>query len=76
MALKYFVRIPDQFVNLLKDKPETGMGYHVVDVTLKNGVTLFHRIIFNGSELKLWPDEDIKGTDIKEITTDSKLPAV
>jgi hypothetical protein len=66
---RFTVLLPDKFVKQLENIPESGLGFHVVNVTLKNGVRLFDRIVINGKELQLDPyDTGICGTDIKEIT--------
>ena len=61
------IELPEDVKSQLEDLPESGMGYHVVDVLLKNDRLLKGRTIVNSSKLILNPDEDIKPEDIVEI---------
>ena len=51
----------------LIDTPETGMGYHLVSVRLKNGKVLNDRTILNCSLLVLNEGEKINQSDILDI---------
>jgi hypothetical protein len=65
---KYYVLLPDKFKQQLINTPETGMGYHIVDVTLTDGTVRFKKIVLNCDELILLDEsERIFGLDIKEI---------
>ncbi len=46
--------------------PESGMGYHRVDVTLKNGIILKDKIVMNSSILAV--DKHIQSEDIVNIS--------
>ena len=50
--------------------PETGMGYHLVDITLRNGKRVRNIPVFNAQEIE-WPatQNRIRADDIVEITT-------
>lgn len=66
MALYKLLLNNDQ-IEFLSHVPEQGMGYHVVDLTLKNGNILKNMVVVNGSFLQL--DEDVQLTinDIDKI---------
>jgi len=61
------IELTEDIKSQLEGLPETGMGYHVVDVLLKNDRLLKGRTIINSSKLILNPDEDINPEDIVEI---------
>lgn len=65
--LQIEIELPQEVKSQLEGLPETGMGYHVVDVLLKNDRLLKNRTIINSSKMVLNPDEDIKSEDIEEI---------
>lgn len=44
--------------------PEKGMGYHLVNVFLKNGKVLPNHKVLNSSILLLEPDEEVTIEDI------------
>ena len=50
--------------------PETGMGYHLVDITLLNGKRVQNIPVFNAQEIE-WPAAQgrIRTDDIVQITT-------
>jgi hypothetical protein len=62
------VELSEHIKSQLDGLPESGMGYHQVDIILKNGRVLKNRIILNSSKLIVNPDEDIKTEDIDEIS--------
>ena len=41
------IRLDPQWIDYLTQKPETGMGYQKVEVTLTNGGVLVGAIVFN-----------------------------
>lgn len=61
------IELTEDIKSQLEGLPESGMGYHIVDVLLKNDRLLKERTIVNSSKLILNPDEDIKPEDIVEI---------
>lgn len=61
------IELPPDIKSQLEGLPETGMGYHIVDILLKNDRLLKGRTIINSSKLILNPDEDIEPEDISEI---------
>lgn len=66
MAL-YKIQLTTDQIEFLSQAPEQGMGYHIVDLTLKNGDVLMNMVVINGSFLQL--DEDVQLTinDIDKI---------
>lgn len=65
---KYSVVLPDKIKAQVAILPESGMGYHTVDLKLKDGTTRYNRTILNGEELVLLCNaENIHGSDIKEV---------
>lgn len=70
--LKNNILIPEEITNQLLKLPETGMGYHVVDLILKNGRVLTDRKILNGKFLILHPDEIINTDEIDDIIMEQK----
>lgn len=66
------IELPEEIRDQLSGLPESGGGFHIVDILLKNNRVLKNRTILNSSKLILNPDEDIKPEDLVEIfgTTD------
>jgi hypothetical protein len=52
---------------IIKSQPEKGMGYHIVDLILKNGRVLSGRRVLNGSILILNPGDTLNIEDIEDI---------
>ena len=61
------IDLPEDVKLQLEGLPESGMGYHIVDILLKNDRVLKNRTIMNSSKLILNLDEDINTEDIVEI---------
>jgi len=61
------IDLPESVKSQLDGLPESGMGFHIVDILLKNDRVLKNRTIINSSKLILNPDEDINPEDIVEI---------
>ena len=59
------IKLPQKFIDILSKLPEQGMGYQVVDITLKNGEVLKNKTVTN-SEYLIY-DEDIDPLDIIKI---------
>ncbi len=64
------LQLPDKWINYLLNLPETGMGYQVVNVVLKNGKVLHKKKVINSSILILPQNEKIKKEEIVKIETD------
>lgn len=54
-------------IEYLSNLPEQGMGYQIVDVTLKGGKVLTARIVINSTYLKLLESEEYVTEDIEKI---------
>jgi hypothetical protein len=63
------IELTDELKSQLEGIPESGMGYHIVDVLLKNGRVLKGRTILNSSKLVLNPDDEVDTDDIEDIFT-------
>lgn len=53
--------------NKLINAPENGMGYHTVDIVLRDGSSLKSRTVLNCEVLMLEEGEDIKQKDIADV---------
>ena len=54
-------------MNLLQSLPEQGMGYQVVDITLKDGKTFYEKIVLNSMYLQVDEKEQIDPNEIETI---------
>lgn len=64
------VKLDSKITNALINLPENGMGYHIVDVILKNNdLKLKDRIILNCTYLLLEENENYECFDIERIET-------
>jgi hypothetical protein len=61
------IKLNKNQTDYLSSLPEQGMGYQIVDITLKNGTVLKKRIVLNSSFLKLENKEQIKPNEIHII---------
>jgi hypothetical protein len=61
------LKLSDSFINILVNLPETGMGYQIVKVFLKNGNILRRQKVINSSVLLLENNIDITEKDIDKI---------
>ena len=62
-----YYKLSNEQENYLINQPETGMGYQVVKVILKNGRVLHRQKVINSSMLILEENENITEKDIDEI---------
>jgi hypothetical protein len=61
------VKLSDEQIRILEELPESGMGYQIVNITLRNGLILKDRIVMNSTYLKIGGDEEINPSDILSI---------
>jgi hypothetical protein len=61
------LKLPDSFVNMLVNLPESGMGYQTVKVILRSGKVLHRQKVINSELLMLEENEDIRAKDIEKI---------
>lgn len=59
--------LPEKWISLVLKFPETGMGYHIANIILKNGRVLKKHKIINSSVLVLEDNESINLNDIDNI---------
>ncbi len=61
------LQLNEDHVQYLIKLPESGMGYQVVDIALKNGQLFKKRVVLNSSLLLLENNEDIDPDYIEKI---------
>lgn len=66
------VELPTNLIDKLADLPEQGMGYQVVNVTLKNGQVLADRRVVNSTYLILLDNEHLTTADIENVELHKK----
>jgi hypothetical protein len=67
------LKLPDSFINILVNLPESGMGYQIVKVVLKSGRVLRQHKVLNSEILLLEENENISIKDIEKIELDNKI---
>lgn len=65
MENKTQLKLSKTFIDYLSDLPESGMGYQIVDIELKNGKLLKDYVVLNSTYLKLKGKDDFDNDDIK-----------
>ena len=58
------IKLTDEQIKILENLPEHGMGYQIVNITLKDGHVLKDRIVLNSTDLKVKTDEIITPDEI------------
>jgi hypothetical protein len=61
------LKLPESFINMLVNLPESGMGYQIVKVILKSGKILHRHKVLNSELLLMEETENIKANDIEKI---------
>ena len=61
------LKLPDNFIDILVNLPETGMGYQIVKVILRSGEILRQHKVLNSEFLMLEENENIAVKDIDKI---------
>ena len=70
--MKIRVKLSDKWIAYLIKQPESGMGYHRVNVTFEDGTWLGECVVYNGEEIE-FPDHMHASKKIKGIKViDSK----
>ncbi len=64
--------LPESFINILANLPETGMGYQIVKVILKSGKILHQHKVINSEILMQEEKENISVKDIDKIELEKK----
>jgi len=66
------LKLPDTFIDILVNLPESGMGYQIVKVILKSGKVLRQHKVLNSELLMLEENENISVQDIQKIELENK----
>lgn len=66
------LKLPDNFINILVNLPESGMGYQIVKVILRSGKVLHRQKVLNSELLMLEENELFRARDIADIELESK----
>jgi len=61
------IKLREEHIKYLLELPESGMGYQIVDITLKNGQQLKKRIVLNSQFLLLENSENIDSDFIEKV---------
>jgi hypothetical protein len=61
------LELDKKYIDFLSSLPEQGMGYQIIDVTLKSGKIFKKRVVLNSTFLKLDHNESISNDDIEKI---------
>ena len=61
------IRLKEEHTKYLLELPENGMGYQIVDITLRNGQRLKKRIVLNSQFLLLEDSENIDSNFIEKV---------
>ena len=64
---KLKIKLLQKQVDLLENLPEQGMGYQVVDITFKDGMTLNEKVVLNSMYLQIEENEKIDPNEIETI---------
>ncbi|MBP1672994.1 MAG: hypothetical protein H6Q25_809 [Bacteroidetes bacterium] len=67
------IQLSEKFVQQLMNTPETGMGFHQVDIYLNNGIVLRNKIVLNCSILILEDSIKIDPNEIEEIIVNESI---
>jgi len=66
------IKLKEEHINFLAELPESGMGYQIVNVILKNGQHLMNRVVLNSELLMLEDDENINPDMIERVELGEK----
>jgi len=66
------LKLPDSFIAILVNLPESGMGYQIVKVILKSGQVLRKHKVLNSEILMLEENDNITVKDIDKIELEEK----
>jgi len=67
MNEKQKIKLPNKFSKQLIHSPETGMGYHKIDLYLNNGQIIKNQIVLNCSILTLEKSIELNIEDIEKL---------
>ena len=66
------LKLPNRFIEMLVNLPESGMGYQIVKVFLKSGEVLRQQKVLNSVILMLETKENISIKDIENIELENR----
>lgn len=66
-SIKKKIELKKEHINYLLEFPESGMGYQIIDLTLKDGQQLKNRIVLNSQFLLLEDNENIDPDSIDKV---------
>ena len=65
--MRKIINLTESQLSELSNAKQSGMGYHTVTVTLKNGNSLLKKTVLNGRFLVIEEDEIIYSKDIRSV---------
>jgi hypothetical protein len=66
------INIPTKYQRYLIGKPETGMGYQIVDITTTNGEVYTSQVVVNSEKL-IWKEpQELRTEDITNVEISKK----
>ena len=71
-SAKKRIQLKEEHIKYLLELPESGMGYQIIDVTLKDGKQLKNRIVLNSQFLLLDDKEIIDPNFIEKVELGKK----
>ncbi|OGL43489.1 MAG: hypothetical protein A2W05_09025 [Candidatus Schekmanbacteria bacterium RBG_16_38_10] len=71
-STKKRIQLKEDHIKYLSELPESGMGYQIVDITLKNGQQLNKRVVLNSQFLLLENSENIDPDFIEKVDLGKK----
>jgi hypothetical protein len=66
-SVKKKIRLMEEHVKVLSELPESGMGYQIVDIFLKDGKRLKNRIVLNSEFIIVDDNESIDPDTIEKV---------
>jgi hypothetical protein len=66
------IKLLQKQIDLLVSLPETGMGYHIVDIKLKDGRIFNGKAVFNSTYLQIEDKGEIDPNEIEAIKLHKK----
>ncbi len=61
------IKLLQEQIDLLANLPETGMGYQLVDIKLKDGQTFNGKVVLNSTHLQMEDEREIDPNEIETI---------
>jgi hypothetical protein len=66
------IKLLHKQIDLLVNLPETGMGYHIVDIRLKDGRIFNEKVVLNSTYLQIEGEGKIDPNEIETIKLHKK----